>query len=320
AVWGGKLTDVRQAAVKSFKTTQKKTKVPYMLKEKELFEQQFPGRIEREGLKVQTKFLEGKWREVVAIRQIEEGAWMLDLEEIVGATVEETHLEAGTAIRANQAQDTFQHLAKKARFTKEEQEGAASFQAAAVPEEDEAPKAEIGEEPGSDAESNDDGLDDLAMLTSCVLDEATDPAKAKPTATKSAGTSSGATGVRAQGRRPTTTGGGPPPTPPSVKRDRVAEALADATAVASPQESDELQQVRKKFRGKTADELLEPHGWKLLQDSVEKAKVNMEAAPFNTPLLGPQRDSFEKANKDMRKEMGVTQKAIVSLDIKTKKW
>ncbi|CAE7368604.1 ANKRD50 [Symbiodinium necroappetens] len=79
-----KLEDCRKKVVEEFKEASEQIVTPYKMYERSLYEQMHPGAIERKGLKVAKKVINGELKEVVMIRKQREGEWDLNVVEKVG--------------------------------------------------------------------------------------------------------------------------------------------------------------------------------------------------------------------------------------------
>ena len=79
-----RLDIVRKKTVEEFKTASTEIVTPYTAIDRAVFEKENPGVIEKKGLKVAKKMIEGKKREVVLIRKNREGVWDLNVAEKSG--------------------------------------------------------------------------------------------------------------------------------------------------------------------------------------------------------------------------------------------
>jgi hypothetical protein len=129
----GRMREVRQAAIRTFRTRQRKITNPFRLIAKERFETLFPGRIERESLTVKTMYVESRVRDVVLSRRLPDGEWDMDLEEIAGVEEAEDQVAADEIqLRNRQGRHTFEAPGNLVGLSKEETDGLASMDADAT--------------------------------------------------------------------------------------------------------------------------------------------------------------------------------------------
>jgi len=208
-------------------------------------------------------------------------------------------------LRSGQAMAKFQGAAAKSQLSNEEIENAA------VGSSSDADECNPMEEDaaGSSSESGDEeNVDDgLGWVTSCLLDEdMVDTRKA------------------AKAVKPVTPRKG-------AKTPIVASPGSASTATAStkgPQKASSIScslsadedATRRKFRGKSVDDILEKVGWKDVKDSIHEVQAGLQQSPFTTMLLGGSLEKFVSVAAEYRKKAVAAQKALVTLDIKVKKW
>ena len=77
---------------------------------------------------------------------------------------------------------------------------------------------------------------------------------------------------------------------------------------------------RKKFLGKSPEEVLEPLGWPKIVKDYNDCMALVDNPSMNTFLRGSEVDAFNDANNKLKKDIGSTHKALVALDIKVRKW
>ena len=91
-------------------------------------------------------------------------------------------------------------------------------------------------------------------------------------------------------------------------------------ASAVPPSSSAISDAGKKWGNKTAEEILNPHGWKEMYEELSQAKTCFANAAFSTLLQGSHKDDFAKEIQAVKKLASSAYKSLVRLDIKVKKW
>ena len=80
-----RLQDARQSAVTSFKRQQLEVGASYRGIEKSTYEAMNPGRIARKGIKTERIFADGKWQDVVLVRNLPQGHYEVNAKFITGS-------------------------------------------------------------------------------------------------------------------------------------------------------------------------------------------------------------------------------------------
>ena len=207
-------------------------------------------------------------------------------------------------LRSGQATSKFLGAAAKSQLSNEEVENAVLDSSG---DEDEADDSKGEDAAGSNSESgsDEDGDDGLGWVTSCLLDEdMSDTKKAskaqKPvTPRKSARTQSA-------------------PSPGASCRARGSSGKSGSAVVDSA--SAEAESMRRKFRGKGVDEILDKVGWKVVKDNIDAVHAALLEPPFTTMILGGSLEKYVQSAAELRKKAVAAQSKLVFLDIKVKKW
>lgn len=317
-----KLLTARKVKVEAFKKTQSRVKGSYRAVLKTKFEKQHPGRLQRQGLTTKWITAEGRRVEVVMVRRLPQDEWDVDFEEVQGAAQIEDLDDGELNLRASQAASKFQGVAAKTVMSKSEVDNAVL---ASDDEEDDASRAEEGDSP-IDVDSAEEEVvaDNLGWVTSCLLDgdlgdsnprpaKGGKPVAASP-ATKQSAASAASQGTPKKAAKPAT---------PSKSGAGAAPRLALPSAGVSPPASSAgsaEDSTRRKFRGKSVEDILTPHGWAEINASFDAVTSKMQEGPFTSMLHGGALETYASEAAALKKQAVSLQKALVNLDIKVKKW
>ncbi len=108
---------------------------------------------------------------------------------------------------------------------------------------------------------------------------------------------------------------------PAVSVASSASKLSPRADAGSPDGGDtEMAQVRKKFQGKSAEEVLKPHGVAKIQEAIDAFTSRLNKSPFSSQLQGGSLQEFKDALGDAKKDACSLQRSVVQLDLKVKKW
>ena len=258
---------MRKETVESFRTSQQRVRSSYHCVEKDVYDKTHPGMREKRKLLVQPFFRGGKWVDCVMIAKQKHGEFEVDMEDIVGATHKQDYDSGDFEIRSNQAEEKFKALAAKQHLTNKELEGLASASGSGSS----ASEAEM-EADTSQCGTQDSGLsepeeDDLEWVTKSILSSG-------PVSKPAAKIIKSAKAGSAETAKARTVAAAP----------RTPARLTPSKAVSTQSSDDNV--LRRKFRGKTADDILGPHGWEKLMESVEELKHEVTGGIFQTMLTG----------------------------------
>ena len=296
---------VRKEAVETFRLTQQRVKNAYRCVRKDVYEKRHPGKVDKKGYTVKPFLRNGKWVDCVLIPKEKDGEFELEIEEVAGTAHRQEYDNGDWEIRAGQADKKYQALASKQHLTKADLDGLASDSSSCGSSHAEgAAKSDDDDDDRSVSErDSEEADDDLAWVTSSILDSvAQKSGAAKPAAAKS-GAKLAPKGLKGAQRK-ATPGSTPPRRLPSTR-----------STTASPDDT-----VRRKFRGKSAEDILEPHGWPKLKETIEEVVLGMQSSGFESMLTGGALENYMAEAKDLRLKASNLQRSIVSLDIKVKKW
>lgn len=312
----------RKTAVQSFKQSQRRVTFHYKLVPKDKYEAQYPGRVQKKGL--QTKFFdteEGRI-ECVMIRKLPGGERELHIEDLAGTTISET-TEGGATLRANQASQMHKSLASKIQLSREEQDDVAMDDADDSEVEPVKPPVEtqmVSDGSGSDTEGAAGSTFDWA--TSCLLDEfnVAPPkqslAKAKAKAAALPATKSAPKlAVRASAPVPQTFRASSSDTGFAGQR-KPNKQIEQSIEVAASSVVDNAS--RKKFLGKSVEDILQPHGWGSLCASFSEIMPLMQHEDLDSWLMSDGVEKFNAMTAQVRKEATALHKGYANLDIKAK--
>lgn len=287
----GRIQAAAKRSLQAFRQNQVELVSRYKAIEKEKYEKQYPGRIEKENLKTSTKMVDGERKEVVLIKKDPEGEWDVNIRDISGTVQQEELDNQQTVVRANQMALKQENARKRFKHMWQEQANAASAlkpqdpdKAKGVENEKEAAEAELSEEeelPGlsllEEAEEADVGTQKLSVKAppaspkkrnaAASLSRQSLKVKNVPTPTPAP------TSVPEKPEVAVPAGGAnttmPPPPPPS----RYNWAASKTTEGKGPGETTETNAGRGrpgKFKGKSPKEVLEKHGLSELEPVLEK--------------------------------------------------
>ena len=107
----------------------------------------------------------------------------------------------------------------------------------------------------------------------------------------------------------------------SVQKTKGGRRVPESSPPSSQQPSESSPSlIRKKFQGKSAEEILSPHGYEQIKPAMESFVACLRSDAMNTHLRGEELEAFSTACVQQRKQGLTLQKMVVALDIKTKKW
>jgi len=314
---GETLAVARKQRVEAFKKSQKRAATSYRAVLKSKYEKKHPGKIARKGLTC--KFISvdgGKQVEVVLIRKLPKDEWDLTYEDVSGVAHSEEYDAGDISVRKSQAAVKYQGLANKIALTKGDLDGVASEAADSDTTMSNADGNSVGA-CGSESDSNGDDEDQDALLstvTACLLDDRC--ANAKP---KEAATSLRPSTQSASTRAPMSS----PRSSKAATARSSAPSRSGASAHSSKPESEAGstdEALRRKFRGKSAEDILGPHGYGELQKDLDEILASMHTPCFDSMLSGGSLGSYIAAVAELKKKAAMLQRGIVNLDIKVKKW
>lgn len=312
-----KLMMARKQRVEAYKKTQKRVATSYTAVLRSKYEKEFPGRIERKGLTCKSIAVDGGRKvDVVLIRKLPKDEWDVTYEDVSGAGHFEEYDAGDFIIRQNQAAAKYQGLANKTVLTKDEVDGVAcetdGDSDASIPEKD-GGQGDDESIPDSGAEGEDQ---DLAWVTSCLLDVESG-SKAKP---KGAATSSRHPAASSSTRTLPTSSPRASKAARSSAQSHCASSPSSSKADGSPEACSAEGDLRRKFRGKSAEDILQPHGYPALRKSLDEILADMDKPCFNSMLSGGSLESYAKEVSELAKRAATLQRGVVGLDIKVKKW
>ena len=307
----------------TFKKQQVTIRSAFRLVEKKVFEQRFPGRIEKEGLQVQSKMVEGVMREVVRVRKLPDGEWDCDVEEVAGVEQTEQQTSADDLhLRASQHAHVYNSFASAV---------SAPSDGAAYMHEDDAyvPEGEPGEakaESQSEGDSDEGDHMNMDSLLPSLLHDVDFRPKAKDAVKSSAPSSKTAAFVTpSKSARSSASAASSTRAPASSAKVGAPSSSVKSRPKASPPPSDDesaaaLAQSIKKFKGKSAEDILNPHGYQKLFESLDTLGQKLLTSPFTDTLEGDQLQLFKDKVTELKKEASGIQRLVVNLDLKVKKW
>ena len=320
-----RVSGARKKVVKAFATTQVKASSKFRAVKREKYEQTFPGRIAKMGLKTQFIKCDGVPTEVVLLRETPQDEWDVEVDDIQGVAQEEEHEDSSAFLRAEQANVKFESLAKASRAAFQGGQNMLTLQEGMAPAEDEQDVSEVCDDTLLEGEVSDeegDSDDDLAWATTSLLTSPLSSFGGKPASSKPCGRSKAAA---ARSWKPSPTA--------SSSRISVASSATSTkkTADATPTKADnDLTTPKKSGRGRAAisaklatqgtEQVLGSHGLDEVKGFVDEISRRLTFKPFTTILRGADHAKYVQDFAEVKKIAQSAQKAAVALDIKVKKW
>ena len=297
----GRIQAAAKRSLQAFRQNQVELVSRFKAIDKEKYEKQYPGRIQKENLKTTTKMVDGERKEVVLIRKDPEGEWDVNVRDISGTVQEEELDNQQTVVRANQMALKQEHARKRFKSLWQEQANAAS----ALQPQNSDKDGEPEKEPAETELSEEEEMPARSLLEEVEeADLGTPRLSAKPPPTSPKAKSKHNNQKPAKGNKQTNTalnnvaekpevgvpvapGAMPPPAggmppPPAVsktKKDAAAskhnsQETADATTAP---EGNTGRGRPSKFKGKSPHEVLEKHGLSELEPVLEKTQLGHKA-------------------------------------------
>ncbi len=319
------LQGARKTVVEAFKTSQKRVIAPYRCILKENYEKQFPGRIQSLGLPVKMLDTEQGRVEVVMVRKLPDGEWDCNFEDLVGVTEREDVDPGAHQIRARQGEYKYADLASRTRLSKEDIVAASAIGIESAIAIGKAPvsggqeSADESEAPDSAHSSEPDVMD---WAVNCLIEDGCSAAKRPKAASSKPAPASSSSKARVPWAR--AAGSAASSTPilrmPAVGRSAFSGSSRSHTAepLAPPKTPDDKE--RKKFAGKSPEEVLEPLGWARIMKEFGAMMASVGSAEMATFLRGSEVETFNTMNATFKKDIGTVHKSLVALDIKVRKW
>ena len=272
-----KLEDCRKKVVEEFKEASEQIVTPYKMYERSLYEQMHPGAIERKGLKVAKKVINGELKEVVMIRKQREGEWDLNVVEKVGVKHKEEVATSDLKLHEGQLGNKFAS-SKKRVFSAVDK--ANDWQDAHAEDD----KGGAGAEELPSRVEEESSEDDDFMTGSLLQDIGSPPKKSqRSSATAAVGSTAGNSKPGAGSSKPKATPAPPKATPAQPKASGLSAVskVPEAGTTANPMQPTQNPATEKlapegrgrpsKFRNRTPTDVLEEHGLndvKTLQQAV----------------------------------------------------
>ena len=298
------LSGFRLTTVEAFKTMEKEVLTAYRAICKSSYEAKNPGKIERENLTCKWIKADGAHREVVLLRKLPEDEWDVNFKEISGVSLREVHDDGEFALDKDQSKRKCTALAAKLHLSADELKGTIA------PSEDEYEPEEttlaICE---TEMDENDE--DPLAWAAASLLDDEPDVMPKRSRKDTASTVASQPKGIS------------PMVLSRTAKPASISAALSRPSASASlpDREAAAMESARKKFDGKSVDEILEKHGYGEIKKEIAMFTACFSDDPcIHNTLRGEEMKQFTAKMSDMRKAGLAVQKLLVSLDIKVGKW
>ena len=302
----GRIQAAAKRSLQAFKQNQVEVVSRYKAVDKDKYEKEHPGRIQRENLRTTTKMIDGERREVVLVRRDPDGEWDVNIKDISGTVQEEELDNQQTILRANQMALKQENARKRFKSLWQDQANTP----AALKKEDTTKTKEEEEEKREEAELSEE--EEMPMRT--LLEEAEEadvgPSKAQmrqgapsPKSRPKGGNSKGPKAVAAPagggGKSHAASQGGvgdevpgqekmPPPAfiPKLGKLPAASKSTKDTAKTADIENTGDKGSGTRgrpsKFKGKTAHEVLEKHGLSELQPVLDKTCLECTGVAFQT--------------------------------------
>lgn len=256
-----RLSSARESALEEFRSSEQKIASNYRAILRSRFEELYPGRIEREGLKTVSKMIEGAKREVVLIRKLPEGEWDLSLEERTGVQEREILDTNELQITPGQLKNKFDGRRQKLRAQVVDKGNSAEV----LEKETKRPRLEEAVDAVEASSSEEDEAAGGSVLEQEMMTSSRSARRATPAVAATAKVNSSSQRTNHH-------------TNPVTTRTSVNTKQTQANAVPAVSQEDQEEDAKRrgrpnKFAGKNSLDVLDSHGLVQLRQALEKATL-----------------------------------------------
>ena len=261
---------------------------------------------------------DGKWCELVMLPKLPEGEFDIDAVDLSGVELSETHDDGPCVVAENQMQSKFDALAQRTVGEAHASRGNRALEEQAELEEAEQVRVDSNDEDDDASQKGEDSDDDLRFVRASFLGAAGGAGLVSPRGAPAPG--SVVPSKRSAPTASSTTKETPKTTPKAKASKGELGAVQTSPAAASPDSSAATAAdaaMRKKFEGKTAEEILEKHGLGTIKESMATAEADLLKLGLNKLSIAPSQQYTTDFN-EFKRNISNAHKSVVSLDTKVK--